>query len=264
MRTQMLAVVLFAMSFGATNIFAQDKDQEKERALKEKLAAQQEKERAKTIREYLDKRILKIVYDSEVAGTEIYNKGKYDECFRLYQGTIMSVQFLLKDYRAKLALSVKNQMEIAMKKSAYDGAFALRAALDDIIEDLTSTKSLWLRLGNTEGLTKIVDDVFLMAADDPRLNLFREKKLDRKAMDNLKQRVLEYISSVIGGPLTSRSDELKAALAGMKITDDEFTALASIVETVLRKNSVTEWDIEDVMDQLGKKRRDIVEVKGRD
>jgi hypothetical protein len=76
--------------------------------------------------------------------------------------------------------------------------------------------------------------------------------------------VLEYISSVIGGPLTSRSDELKAALAGMKITDDEFTALASIVETVLRKNSVTEWDIEDVMDQLGKKRRDIVEVKGRD
>ena len=83
-------------------------------------------------------------------------------------------------------------------------------------------------------------------------------------MDNLKQRVLEYVSSLFSGPLTFKSDEAKTDLAGMKISDDEFTTLASIVETVLRKNAVTEWDIEEIMEQLGKKRKDIVEAKIRD
>src|SRR5262245_18424637 len=73
----------------------------------------------------LDKRVVKIVYEASLLGTDVFNKGKHEECFRLYQGTLSAVQPLL-DHRPKLAASVKAKLEKANGMKAADGAFVLR------------------------------------------------------------------------------------------------------------------------------------------
>ena len=60
----------------------------------------------------LDRKLVKSVYDAAALGTEIFNKNNFEGCFRLYQGTLISVQPLL-DARPKLAQSVKDKMDRA-------------------------------------------------------------------------------------------------------------------------------------------------------
>ena len=60
----------------------------------------------------LDKRVVTAVYESAVAGTEIFNKGKHEECLRLYQGTLLAVVPLL-DHKPKLQATVKQRLKRA-------------------------------------------------------------------------------------------------------------------------------------------------------
>jgi len=226
----------------------------------------------------LDRRIVKTVYDAASLGTEIFNKGNFEGCYRLYQGTLMAVQPLL-DHRPKVAQSVKDKLDRAKSMNVVDGAFALRAALDDIQNDIapiTSTridskdskteakpKTLWERLGNAGGVQKIAHTILQNSIEDPKLRpkLVRaDKKLDAKAFE---QSLVEYISSVTGGPLPYNGKNMKAAHAGMKITDDEFNAMAAIVEGALKSNIVDPADIKEFMTLLETTRKDIVEVKGK-
>src|SRR5579872_3804029 len=103
MRARSMVVVLLVVCFGATEIRAQEKPPALERS-------------------ELDKLIIKIVFDAASQGTEIYNKGNAEGCFRLYQGTLMAVQPLLKDYRQRLSISVKDKMERAKTMTTVDGA----------------------------------------------------------------------------------------------------------------------------------------------
>jgi hemoglobin len=257
MRARLMGFALLAVSIGAMNGRAQDKV-------------------PVLSRNDLDNLIVKIVYDSAVLGTDIYNKGHVEGCFRLYQGTLIAVQPLLKDYRAKLALSVKDKMDRAKTMKVEDGAFILRAALDEIqneiappaaktekIEKVEANKTLWDRLGGTGGVEKILKQVFIQAVEDSKVNLFRGKKLDDKAQASLRQSLLEFISSVTGGPHPYKGKDMKAAHAGMKITDDEFNALGKIVQDTLRANKIAEADIKEFMGLLETTRKDIVEVKGK-
>jgi hemoglobin len=257
MRARVMAVVLLVMGTGAMTSRAEDRD----------------KPAPALDRGDLDNRIVKTVYDATALGTEIYNKGNVEGCFRLYQGTLMAVQPLLKDYRVKLAQSVKDKMDRTKALSLVDGAFALRSALDEIQNEIApvtkpdaktdAKKTLWERLGGVAGVSKVVDQVFIMAVEDPKVKLFRDKKPDQKAINNLKQSLIEFISSVTGGPLPYKGKDMKAAHAGMKITDDEFNALAAIVEASLKKYAVPEPDIKEFMGLLETTRKDIVEVKGK-
>jgi hemoglobin len=223
----------------------------------------------------LDRRIVKTVYDAASLGTEIFNKGNFEGCYRLYQGTLMAVQPLL-DHRPKLAQSVKDKLDQAKAMNAVDGAFKLRAALDDIQNDIAPTtstridsktdvkpKTLWDRLGGVVGVPKIAHTILLNAIEDPKLRpkLIRaDKKLDAKSFE---QSLIEYISSVTGGFLPYKGKDMKAAHAGMKITDDEFNALALIVEGALKTNNVDPADIKEFMAILETTRKDIVEVKSK-
>jgi len=263
MRTRVLVLVLLGVGLGATNGFTQDKPVPTSSAMD------------------LDSRIVQAVYEAATLGTDIYNKGQIEGCFRLYQGTLLAIQPLLKEHRPKLALSVKAKMDRARTMKYEEGAFYLRSALDEIqneiapgqktektekiekIEKVEANQTLWDRLGGVGGVKKIVDKIFLRAVEDTKVNLFRGKKLDGKAQDNLKQSLLEYISSVTGGKIPYKGKDMKAAHAGMKITDDEFNALGKIVEDVLKSNNIAESDIKEFMGLMETTRKDIVEVKGK-
>lgn len=223
----------------------------------------------------LDRRIVKTVYDSSLLGTEIFNKGNFEGCFRLYQGTLMAVQPLL-DHRMKLAQSVKDKLDRAKLMNAVDGAFTLRAALDEIQNEIAPTtksdtntkdsakekpKKLWDRLGGAVGVTRVVHTVLLNSIEDAKLRpkLVRaDKKFDAKAFE---QNMVEYISSITEGPLHYGGKDMKTVHAGMKITDDEFNEMASIVEAALKTNGVDATDIKEFMAIWETTRKDIVEVK---
>ncbi len=226
----------------------------------------------------LDRRVVKAVYETARMGTEIFNNGKHEECFRLYQGTLLAAQPLL-DHRAKLAESVKAKLEKAATMKAAEGAFVLREALDEIqyaiapgakitpkVEPKTEPKTtvLWDRLGGEDTVRKVVHDFLLHAIDDQKnINLLRDGKfkLDAKGVMRLEQLIIEMISSKTGGPLKYTGKDMKTAHAGMKITSDQFDATAAQFLKSLEKFKVPKADAEALMKIVEDTRADIVEVK---
>lgn len=225
----------------------------------------------------LDTRIVKTVYEAALLGTEVFNKGKHEECFRLYQGTLSAVYPLL-DHRPKLAATVKAKMEKANGMKAAEGAFVLREALDEIQHTIAPSPkadpkepkvepkktTLWDRLGGEPGVKKAIDDVIALSIEDPAVNLLRSGKfkLDAKGMAAFKHKLLEMVSETTGGPLKYEGKDMKSAHAGMKITEKEFDAFAAHIVTALKKQKIAQDDIDAVMKIVGGTKKDIVEGKG--
>ncbi len=215
----------------------------------------------------LDKRIVKTVYDTAVLGTALFNKGKPEECYGLYQGVLMALQPVL-DHRPKLVLTVQEKLTKARQMKPPEGAFVLREALDAIQNEIApqpkaeGKDTLWDRLGGEAGVKKLVNDILVIAIEDPKVNLLRNGKikLDAKGMAHFKQMLVEMISEKTGGPLKYTGLTMKVVHAGMKITEAEFNALAEVVAGVLLKNKVTEADIKAVMEFINSTKKDIVEV----
>jgi hemoglobin len=220
----------------------------------------------------LDKRIVLTVYESARLGTDIFNKGGHAECFRLYQGTVMAVHPLL-DHRPKLQASVKGHLDKAAKMDAAKGAFELRAALDEIQNEIAppkggtdpkdTKKTLWERLGGEKAVRVVVHDVVLAAAEDKAVNFFRDGKvkLDAKGVAHLEQMLVEQISEATGGPLKYTGRSMKEVHKGMGITDKEFDALGAILVSVLKKHKVAQADIDELVKIVESTRADIVEKK---
>ncbi len=65
----------------------------------------------------VDVRVVNSVYQTAKLGTVVFNQGRHEECFGLYQGTLMAIQPFL-DQRPKLAASVRDKMEKAKSLKA--------------------------------------------------------------------------------------------------------------------------------------------------
>jgi hemoglobin len=249
MRTRFLTAVVLVLAIGSV-IQADDKPLE---------------------RTELDKRIVKVVYDTAVLGTEIFNKGNQEGCFWLYHGALLGVQPML-DHRPKLAALVKEKLEKAKGMKAAEGAFVLREALDGIQHEIAPgskpevkvdpKKTLWDRLGGTAGVTKVVDDLVAQAIEDPKVNLLRGKKLDAKGMAMFKDGIVAFISEATGGSIKYTGKDMKTAHAGLKITAEEFDAFGEMLVGVLKKNKVAQADIDELMKIVGATKKDIVAGKG--
>jgi hemoglobin len=215
----------------------------------------------------LDKRIVAAVYECAVKGTDIFNKGNHEGCYRLYEGTLVALVPLL-DHRAVLQAKVKIRLTNATKMKAADAAFELRAALNEIQNDIAPPKvgvknTLWDRLDGEKGVRKVVDEIVLIAAEDKKVNFFRDGKvkLDGKGVDHLKQMLVAFISENTGGPLKYTGKSMKDAHKGMMITDVEFDALVADMVTVLKKHMVADADIAELGKIVESTRKDIVEKK---
>ncbi|MBN9122549.1 MAG: group 1 truncated hemoglobin [Planctomycetes bacterium] len=218
----------------------------------------------------LDKRVVAVVYEAAVKGTDIFNKGNHEGCYRLYEGTLMAVAPLL-DHRPKLQATVKMRLDRASKlKTAADAAFELRTALDEVQNDIAPPKdkkpaatTLWDRLGGEKAVRAVVHDLVLAAAEDPKVNFTRngKYKLDAKGVEHLEQMLVEFVSSATGGPLKYTGKSMKEAHKGMMITDEEFNALAGHLVATLKKYKVPQTDIDELVKAVDGTRKDIVEKK---
>lgn len=261
MRTRLLSAVVLVLACGATVRAA-----EGPRSLD---------------RSELDRRVVRIVYEAALLGTDIFNDKKHDECYRLYQGTLLAVVPLL-DHRPKLVASVKEKLDKAKGLKAAEGAFVLRDALDEIQHEIapnpkadpkTEPKAdpkvepkkttLWDRLGGETGVAKIINDLLVVAIEDPKVDLLRggKYKLDAKGTAHMKKMLLEMVSEVTGGPLKYSGKDMKSAHAGMKITAEEFDAFTGLMGDTLKKHKVAAADIEELMKIVGATKASIVDGK---
>jgi hemoglobin len=219
----------------------------------------------------LDKRIVATVYEVALRGTKMFNDDKnYEGCYRLYEGALMALVPVL-DHRQKLQATVKMRLDRATKMKASDAAFELRTALDEIQNEIAPPKdkkpdekklTIWDRLGGDKGVRKIVDDIVATAAEDKKVNFFRDGKvkLDAKGVDHFKQMLVELISANSGGPLKYTGKTMKDAHKGMMITDAEFDALVDVIVGVLKKHKVSAEDTAALGKVVESTRKDIVEV----
>jgi len=217
----------------------------------------------------LDKRIVGVVYETAVLGTDIFNRGDHGGCFRLYQGALMGLAPML-DHRPKLQGTVKSRLERASKLKPADAAFELRTALDEIQTEIAPPKdkkpaatTLWERLGGEKSVKVVVHDFVLAAAEDKKVNFTRDGKfkLDDKGIQHLEKMLVELISEVTGGPLKYSGKSMKEVHKGMGITDAEFDALGAVLVTTLKKYKVPQADIDELVKIVESTRKDIVEKK---
>lgn len=229
----------------------------------------------------LDRRIVKSVYETALLGTDLFNnKGKHDECFRLYQGALLSLQPLL-DHRPNLMKDVRDKLDKAAGMKAVEGAFVLRQALDEIQNEIapgsraepkvgskpdSRAPSLWDRLGGEKVVRSIVKDFLKAAEEDKGVNFFRDGKvkLDAKGHEHMEQLFVEIFSELTNGPLPYTSKRtMKDVHAGMKITGAEFDAIAADLRKTLEAHKVGKSEAGELMERFNRTRTVIVEVKSK-
>lgn len=116
------------------------------------------------------------------------------------------------------------------------------------------TKSLYDKIGGTEGITTVVE-VFLenVGADD-RIN----SRFANTDLDNLKMLLIEQVCEATGGPCTYSGKTMLDAHRGMDITEEEFGALAEQMSKAMLSSGVGQEEHDTIMGVLGGMHDDIV------
>lgn len=138
---------------------------------------------------------------------------------------------------------------------------------DSAASTKAAAPTVWANLGGEANVRKVVDDFVGRAASDPKVDFFRknvpghEWKPNDAQVANLKQKLVELISSGTGGPFKYTGRSMKESHKGMKITTAEFNALAGHLDAALRAGGAKDADRNAVMAFAASTIGDIVEVK---
>lgn len=191
-------------------------------------------------------------------GVPMFNNGDHQGCYRLYLGALLAIKPLL-GANPDLAHSVQARMDRAANlTSPAQRATELRYAIDDVRR--AWRQPLWERLGGESKVTAIMNDFLAAAGSDPKVNFLRngQFKLDGPAATALIRKLVELISEVGGGPLRYSGRDMRTVHAGMRITNDEFDALAGHLTATLRKYKIPQPDIDELVGIVNQTRKDIV------
>ena len=124
-------------------------------------------------------------------------------------------------------------------------------------------KSLYERLGGEKAITAVVDDFTGRAASDPKVNFLRDGKYAKMDVGKFKKHLVDMVASATGGPQKYTGRDMKTVHKGMKITNEEFDALAADLIATLDKFKVPEKEKGELLAIVGSTRGDIVEGKGK-
>lgn len=143
---------------------------------------------------------------------------------------------------------------------------AMAAAPTATVAAPTPEASLYERLGGEAAIKAVVDDFVGRAAGNPKVNFTRkgtdkEWKATDESVDVLKKHLVQLIAMVTGGPQKYEGRDMKAAHQGMRITDEEFNALAGDLKASLDHFKVPAREQGELLKIVGSTRGDIVEAK---
>jgi hemoglobin len=205
----------------------------------------------------LDRRAARAAYDTAKLGSDLWAANQ-EATLRLYQGSLMALQPML-DHRPKLAAYVKECLELAETMTAVKGAFILRDALDAIQKDcwqapaaapvVPKKATLWTRLGGEKTVKAVVRDTVEAAMKDPKVNFSRggKYKFDDKRTAALEENIVDFMSSVLRGPLEYTGRDVSRVHRPMKITGAEYDAFVGHFAAALKKNKVAQADADELL-----------------
>ena len=218
----------------------------------------------------LDRRVAKIVHAAATDGTLLYNAGKYEGSYRLYEGTLKAVAPLL-DHRPKLVEFVKDRLtEADRQKLPENATLVLRKALDAVQADTQGAllvadvpkKLLWERLGGEKAARLVVHDFLAEAMKDPKVNFSRGKyKFDDKDVEKIEGHLVEFLAWGTGGPTYSpkyTGPDIKQVATTMAFTDAEFVAMFGHLMAALRKHKVPDAEIIELAEVLGRAKKELL------
>jgi len=121
-----------------------------------------------------------------------------------------------------------------------------------------SGDSLYKRLGGYDAIAAVTDDFIARALADPRVKrLFDGLSTDSK--NRFRQRLVEQLCAAAGGPCVYTGRSMKAAHAGIGITDAEWTASVTHLVASLDKFKVPAKEKGELLGLIVPMKPDIVE-----
>lgn len=138
-------------------------------------------------------------------------------------------------------------------------------------------KTLYDRLGGQEGVSAIVDDFVTRVLADPTVNwerkgmkqggisIHRGRSLEWDAnagnVEKLKKHLAQFIAVKTGGPTTYEGAEMKAAHAGMRITNTEFDASIGSMKATLDKLQIPNDEQKELLAIIESTRTQVAEER---
>ena len=110
-------------------------------------------------------------------------------------------------------------------------------------ENSKMSETLYERLGGTEGIQRIANDLVDNHAANPRIS----RRFADTDMENLKKVAAEFFISGTGGPNVYEGKDMVSAHKGMNIDNDEFMAVLDDAMAALEKNNVGQREREEVI-----------------
>ena len=105
------------------------------------------------------------------------------------------------------------------------------------------TASLYERLGGTEGITRIANDIVDNHLANPRI----APRFENADIPALKNAAATFFITGAGGPEVYQGKDMVAAHAGMNIDIGEFTAVLDDVLGAMNKNNTGQREQEEVL-----------------
>jgi truncated hemoglobin YjbI len=121
--------------------------------------------------------------------------------------------------------------------------------------------TLWKRLGEEDGVAKIVDQWLTLALVSKEVNFTRGDtiKIGKDLEATLKQRFATYVGQIAGGPVVPASTRSMAEIhRGMNITGAEFDAFVGCLKTALEMNKVAPTDVDVLLEKVRSTKKDMV------
>jgi truncated hemoglobin YjbI len=230
-------------------------------------------------------------------GADLYNGGDWAGCYRLYEGSLMSLRPLL-EHRPELQKAITDGLANAERNPELTRrAFVLRGVIDRIRTDVnpnprpaprTEDKvvrpedktpelpskttpappakdraaALWDRLGGEKGVSKIVADLVKAVSANPKVDFTRGGRyiLTPPDVELLKRHLVQQISSLTGGPFKYEGLDMREVHKDMGITTAQYDAFVADVEKVLKDNGVQAEDAAKIVAAVNSYRKDIIEA----
>lgn len=117
--------------------------------------------------------------------------------------------------------------------------------------------SLYERLGGSEGIAHIVDDVIDAHLNNPVV----QKRFEHsKDINHAKKMAHEFFCAGAGGPEQYSGKDMLSAHAGMNISEQEFMAVVDDIMAALTKHDIDDPTQKDVLFILYSLKGDIIRV----